>query len=342
MKILVTGSAGFIGFHTARRLLDDGFDVIGIDNLNPYYDVGLKKARLKILTDHSRFQNYENDLTDRQAVEDLFRRENPERVIHLAAQPGVRYSLDHPHEYIQSNIVGFLNVIECCRHHRVRHLVFASTSSIYGLNTQYPFDVSQNVDHPMSLYAATKKDNEMIAHAYAHLYRIPVTGLRFFTVYGPWGRPDMGYFLFTKKILEGKPIDVFNSGNMARDFTYVDDIVEGVVRVVMKEAKPDPDWSGDSPDPSSSSAPYRIYNIGSNASVPLLDFIREIEKNLGKKAQLNMMPMQPGDFQKSHADVSGLIRDFGYQPKVKVAEGIKNFVDWYLEFYGAAGPQKIS
>lgn len=333
MKILVTGAAGFIGFHTSKRLLEEGHDIIGLDNVNDYYSVELKNSRLDILNEYEGFKLYKNNLEDNEAVADLFKKEQPERVIHLGAQAGVRYSLDHPHAYIQSNVIGTLNILEGCRHNKVEHLVYASTSSVYGLNTNYPFSVHGGVNHPVSLYGATKKDNELMAHSYAHLFKLPVTGLRFFTVYGPWGRPDMALFIFTKNILEDKPIDVFNRGDMVRDFTYVEDIVEGVVRVVMKTAEPNPDWDSSQPDPASSLAPYRVYNIGSNSPVKLMDFIQEIEKNLGKKAQLNLMPFQLGDFHKSHADVSDLMKDFGYKPKFNVQIGVKNFVEWYRDYY---------
>ncbi len=333
MKILVTGAAGFIGFHTAKRLLGMGHEVVGLDNMNKYYSVELKKSRLKLLKEFSDFTFYKDDLSDQAAVAKLFNKEKPQRVIHLGAQAGVRYSLQAPHTYIQSNVVGTLNILEGCRHHQVEHLVFASTSSVYGLNKKYPFSVQDGANHPVSLYAATKKDNEMMAHSYAHLFNLPVTGLRFFTVYGPWGRPDMALFLFTKNILEDKPIDVFNHGNMIRDFTYIDDIVEGVIRVVQKVAEPDPEWDETAPNPCTSSAPFRLYNIGSNSPVKLMDFIREIEKNLGVKAQLNMMPFQLGDFHKSHADVSGLIEDFGYRPKFNIHEGVKRFVEWFTSYY---------
>ncbi|MCH8312118.1 MAG: NAD-dependent epimerase [Nitrospinae bacterium] len=333
MKILVTGAAGFIGFHTSKRLLEEGHDIIGLDNVNDYYSVELKNSRLDILNKFEKFKLYRDDLADNEAVAGLFKKEQPQRVIHLGAQAGVRYSLDHPHAYIQSNVVGTLNILEGCRHNKVEHLVFASTSSVYGLNAKYPFSVGDPVNHPVSLYGATKKDNELMAHSYAHLYKLPVTGLRFFTVYGPWGRPDMALFIFTKNIREGKPIDVFNRGDMIRDFTYVDDIVEGVVRVVMKVPEPNSNWDGTRPDPGSSPAPYRIYNIGSNSPVKLMDFIKEIEKNLGKKAEMNMMPFQLGDFYKSHADVSSLIEDFGYKPKFNIQIGVKNFVEWYTSYY---------
>ena len=333
MKILVTGAAGFIGFHTSKRLLEEGHDIIGLDNVNDYYSVELKNSRLDILNKFEKFKLYRDDLADNEAVAGLFKKEQPQRVIHLGAQAGVRYSLDHPHAYIQSNVVGTLNILEGCRHNKVEHLVFASTSSVYGLNAKYPFSVGDSVNHPVSLYGATKKDNELMAHSYAHLYNLPVTGLRFFTVYGPWGRPDMALFIFTKNIREGKPIDVFNRGDMIRDFTYVDDIVEGVVRVVMKVPEPNSNWDGTRPDPGSSPAPYRIYNIGSNSPVKLMDFIKEIEKNLGKKAEMNMMPFQLGDFYKSHADVSSLMEDFGYKPKFNIQIGVKNFVEWYTSYY---------
>jgi UDP-glucuronate 4-epimerase len=333
MKILVTGSAGFIGFHVAKRLLVDGHQVIGLDNLNEYYDVNLKKARLNLLNDYSGYSHHSCNLQDKEGIESLFATETPESVVHLAAQAGVRYSIQHPHEYVQSNVVGFLNILEGCRNHPVKHLVFASTSSVYGLNRKYPFATTDSANHPVSLYAATKKDNEVTAHSYSHLFGIPSTGLRFFTVYGPWGRPDMALFLFTKNILAGKPIDVFNRGNMARDFTYIDDIVEGIIRIVAKPPVANVDWDANNPNPSNSSAPYHLYNIGSNSPVALMDFIREIEKNLALKAQINFLPMQPGDFQKSHADVSGLVNDFGYQPKFNIETGVKNFIDWYTSYY---------
>ena len=333
MKILVTGAAGFIGYHTSKRLLEEGHEIIGLDNVNDYYSVELKNSRLDLLNKFEKFKLYRVDLADNQAVASLFKKEQPQRVIHLGAQAGVRYSLDHPHAYIQSNVIGTLNILEGCRHNKVEHLVYASTSSVYGLNTKYPFSVDDCVNHPVSLYGATKKYNELMAHSYDHLFQLPVTGLRLFTVYGPWGRPDMALFIFTKNILEGKPIDVFNRGDMVRDFTYVDDIVEGVVRVVMKVAEPDPNWDGTKPGPASSPAPYSLYNIGSNSPVQLMDFIKEIEKNLGMKAELNLMPFQPGDFHKSHADVSGLIKDFDYKPKFNVEMGVKNFVEWYRSYY---------
>ncbi len=334
MKFLVTGAAGFIGFHTARALLDRGDEVIGVDNLNAYYDVKLKEARLAQLQGRNGFTFHRLDLTDREGIENLFATTRPQRVIHLAAQAGVRYSLENPRAYIDSNIVGTLHVLEGCRHNHVEHLVFASSSSVYGANTAMPFSVHQNVDHPLSLYAASKKANELMAHTYAHLYRLPVTGLRFFTVYGPWGRPDMALFLFTRKILAGEPIDVFNDGHHARDFTYIDDIVEGVVRTADKVATPDPDWRSDSPDPASSSAPYRIYNIGSNNPVDLMHFIACIEKALGREAKKNFLPLQPGDVPKTYADVEALVADVGFKPATPIEDGIARFIAWYRGYYG--------
>ena len=333
MKILVTGAAGFIGFHVSKRLLDSDHEVIGLDNINDYYDINLKNNRLKILRDHEQFVFYKNNLEDNEAVQQLFQKEKPQRVIHLAAQAGVRYSIQHPEIYVQSNIIGTFNILEGCRHNGVEHLVYASSSSTYGLSTKYPFSVEDDVSHPVSFYGATKIANELMAHSYSHLYGIPTTGLRFFTVYGPWGRPDMAYFLFTRNILASKPIDTFNHGNLERDFTYIDDIVEGVIKVVNKLPTPDPNWNSEAPNPASSSAPYRLYNIGSNAPVKLMDFIREIEKNLGMAAKLNLMPMQDGDFQKSHANVDSLVRDFGYAPKYSIEFGIKKFVEWYMDYY---------
>jgi len=333
MKILVTGAAGFIGFHTAKLLLDRGDEVIGLDNLNPYYDVKLKEARLARLTPHSDFHFVKADLEDRAAVELLFAIHKPQRVIHLAAQAGVRHSLTNPHDYIDSNIVGFLHILEGCRHHGVDHLVYASSSSVYGANTKMPFSVHQNVDHPLSLYGATKKANELMAHTYAHLYRLPVTGLRFFTVYGPWGRPDMSYFLFTQKIIAGNPIDVFNQGQHARDFTYIDDIVESVVRATDRVAAPNPDWSGDAPDPATSLAPYRLYNIGNHAPVQLMDYIACIEQAVGKTAKKNFLPLQPGDVPATYADVADLKADIGFEPITSIEEGVKRFVAWYRQFY---------
>ena len=333
MKILVTGAAGFIGFHTSKRLLDSGCDVVGLDNVNDYYDTSLKRDRLKILQDYDQFAFHETNLEDQGTVEELFKEKTPQRVIHLAAQAGVRYSIQNPEVYIRSNIVGTSHILECCRHNQVEHLVYASTSSVYGLNTKYPFSVRDNVSHPVSFYGATKIANELMAHSYSHLYRIPTTGLRFFTVYGPWGRPDMALFLFTKAILNSEPIDLYNKGDMERDFTYIDDIVEGISRIIKKIPTPDPEWSGNVPDPSTSSAPYRVYNIGSNNPIQLMDYVREIEANLGMKAKLNMMSMQNGDVRKSHAEVESLINDFNYAPKWKIKDGIKNFIQWYVDYY---------
>jgi UDP-glucuronate 4-epimerase len=333
MKILVTGAAGFIGFHTSRVLLDKEHEVIGFDNINEYYDPDLKNSRLKILKQYPNFKFHKKNLEDKEAVENIFKEDSPRRVVHLAAQAGVRHSLKHPETYVQSNLVGFFNILEECRQHKVEHLVYASTSSVYGLNTKYPFSTKDRTNHPVSFYGATKLANEMMAHSYSHLYTTPCTGLRFFTVYGPWGRPDMACFLFTKKIFEGKPIDIFNHGNMERDFTYIDDIVEGITRVLMQAPNPDLEWSGNSPSPASSPAPWRLYNIGSNRPVKLMDYVREIEKNLGKKAEINFLPLQAGDVVRSHADVDPLVSDFGYAPKYSVKYGIKNFIEWYLDYY---------
>jgi len=352
-KILVTGAAGFIGFHLSRRLLAEGNAVVGLDNLNSYYDVTLKQARLKILegvgtekgTDFKSvpfsppvpfstpFSFVRADLADRNAMEALFRENRFEIVVNLAAQAGVRYSLENPRAYMDSNLVGFLNILEGCRWQGVRHLVFASSSSVYGANTRMPFSVRDNVDHPLSLYAATKKANELMAHAYASLYKLPCTGLRFFTVYGPWGRPDMALFLFTRAILENRPIDVFNEGRMERDFTYIDDIVEGLVRVLERVPAPNPDWQGDSPDPSSSFAPYRLFNIGNNRPVALMEFIEILERQLGRKAIHNFLPMQAGDVQATCADVDDLMAAVGFRPATPITEGIRRFVAWYREYY---------
>ncbi|MGE0114263.1 MAG: NAD-dependent epimerase [Steroidobacteraceae bacterium] len=336
MKILLTGAAGFIGFHTANILLGRGDEVVGIDNLNDYYEVSLKEARLAQLKRHQNFRFLKLDLADRAGMAELFRQEKFQRVINLGAQAGVRYSIQNPLAYIDSNVVGFANVLEGCRHNGVEHLVYASTSSVYGANTRMPFAVTQNVDHPLSFYAATKKANELMAHTYAHLYRLPVTGLRFFTVYGPWGRPDMALFLFTRNILAGKPIDVFNYGKHRRDFTYVADIANGVVRAMDRVAQPNPDWNGDSPDPSSSKAPYRLYNIGNNQPVELLRYIEVLEECLGRKAEKNLLPMQAGDVPDTFADIEALQRDVGYTPATPVEVGVKHFVDWYLSYYGKA------
>ena len=333
-QILVTGAAGFIGFHLSLRLLSDGNDVFGVDNMNAYYDVSLKEERLKILKKYSSFRFLKADLAGRQAIEKLFTENQFTVVVNLAAQAGVRYSLQNPRAYIDSNLVGFLNILEGCRHNGVKHLVFASSSSVYGANTRMPFSVHDNVDHPLSLYAATKKANELMAHSYSSLYGLPCTGLRFFTVYGPWGRPDMALFLFTRAILAGSPIDVFNHGQMKRDFTYIDDIIEGVVRIMKRIPQTNRAWNGDSPDPSSSLAPYRLYNIGNNNPVSLLDFIKTIEEQLGKTAVKNFLPMQPGDVPETRADINDLIKDVGYRPATPLAEGIKRFVGWYREYYG--------
>ena len=340
MKVLVTGTAGFIGSFVAERLLARGDNVVGVDNLNPYYDVELKRARLDRLHNRFRFENHQLDLADRDALFALASREKPDRIVNLAAQAGVRYSLENPHAYIDANIVGFLNVLECARHIGTEHLVYASTSSVYGANTRMPFSVHDNTDHPVSLYAATKKSNELMAHTYSHLFRIPVTGLRFFTVYGPWGRPDMALFKFTRQILADEPIDVYNHGHHKRDFTYVDDIVEGIVRVLDKPATPSPKWSSDDPDPATSSAPYRLYNIGSNNPVDLLKYIDVLEKALGRRATRRLLPLQPGDVPDTYANVDALIDDVGYRPTTPVEVGVKRFVDWYLSYYGNETPRR--
>ena len=333
MKILVTGSAGFIGSALALRLLERGDEVIGLDNLNDYYDVNLKRARLARMLAQSGFTDVRASLEDRAALADTFIRHRPQRVVNLAAQAGVRYSLQNPHAYVDSNLVGFVNVLEACRHHHVEHLEYASTSSVYGANTRKPFSIHDNVDHPLSLYAATKKANELMAHTYSHLYGLPTTGLRFFTVYGPWGRPDMALFLFTRAILAGQPIDVFNYGRHRRDFTYIDDIVEGVVRALDRVATPNPDWSGEAPDPATSRAPYRLYNIGSHRPVELMRYIEVLENCLGRKAVRNLLPLQPGDVPDTYADVEALVRDVGYQPATPIEEGVARFVAWYREYY---------
>ena len=335
MKILVTGAAGFIGMTTSLKLLQRGDTVIGLDNLNAYYDVGLKLARLQRLQQHPAFRFVSGDVADRAAIEPLFAQERFDRVIHLAAQAGVRYSLEDPHAYVQSNLVGFLNILEGCRHTAVPHLVYASSSSVYGGNTRMPFSEHDNVDHPVSLYAATKKSNELMAHTYSHLYGLATTGLRFFTVYGPWGRPDMALFLFTKAILEGRPIEVFNHGQMRRDFTYVDDIVEGVIRVCDRCATSDPAFQADRPDPAISNAPYRVFNIGNAHPVPLLEFIAAIEAALGRKAQMLLLPLQEGDVPATHAAVEALERWVGFTPATPLDVGIPRFVAWYREYYGA-------
>lgn len=337
MKVLVTGTAGFIGFHTAQKLLARGDEVIGVDIVNDYYDVRVKEARLDILKARDGFIEERVDIADRAAFEDVFRRHRPQRVINLAAQAGVRYSVQNPYAYVDSNLIGFVNVLENCRHHGVEHLVYASTSSVYGANADMPFQETQGVGHPMSLYAATKRANEVMAHSYSHLYALPTTGLRFFTVYGPWGRPDMALFKFTKAILDGQPIDVYNRGDMLRDFTYVDDIVEGVVRVTDRAAEPDPAWTPKTPHPDpdrSGIAPFRVYNIGRGKPVQLMDYIRTLEKELGRTAELNLMPMQPGDVSATFADTSALEADVGYAPSTSVDVGVAAFVKWYRSFYG--------
>jgi len=331
--VLVTGAAGFIGYHLAERLLGEGRRVVGLDNLNDYYDPALKEARLERLEASDAFIFARVDLADRRKMEALFATYGFGIVVHLAAQAGVRYSIENPHSYVDSNLVGFLHILEGCRHTGVDHLVYASSSSVYGANTEMPFSVHHNVDHPMSLYAATKKANELMAHTYSNLYDLPTTGLRFFTVYGPWGRPDMALFKFTKKILAGEPIDVFNFGNHRRDFTYIDDIIEGVVRVMEKTAERNPDWSSDKPDPATSRAPWRVYNIGNNQPVELMRYIEVIEDCLGKKAEKNLLPLQPGDVPDTYADVSALTEDVGYKPDTPIEEGVKKFVEWYRDYY---------
>ena len=346
-KILVTGSAGFIGFHLSKRLIERGDEVVGLDCINDYYDINLKYARLEQVgidrdsilnneaiqsTKHKNYRFIRMKLEDREAILNLFKKEQFERVCNLAAQAGVRYSIQNPFAYIDSNIVGFINILEGCRHNGVEHLAYASSSSVYGLNEEMPFSTHHNVDHPISLYAASKKSNELMAHTYSYLYGLPTTGLRFFTVYGPWGRPDMALFLFTKAMLEGKPIDIFNNGNMQRDFTYVDDIVEGIIRVIDNPAKRNHDWDGQNPDPSSSTAPYKIYNIGNSNPVKLLDFVKAIEESLGKKATINFLPLQDGDVPITWADVEDLVSDLNYKPQTSIKTGVKKFIDWYLQY----------
>jgi len=333
-NVLVTGAAGFIGYHLSKRLLENGCKVTGIDNLNSYYDVGLKKARLEKLKLFKAFSFFKEDISNKERMEKIFESTRFNVVVNLAAQAGVRYSLKNPHAYIDANIVGFVNVLECCRHNKIEHLVFASSSSVYGANTKMPFSVHHNVDHPVSLYAASKKANELMAHTYSHLYGLSCTGLRFFTVYGPWGRPDMALFLFTKAILEGQPIKVFNHGRMQRDFTYIDDIIEGVVRVMGKSPEPNPDWSGDHPDPGTSYAGYKIYNIGNNQPVELMEFIAVIEKTLGKAAKKEFLDLQPGDVPATYADVDDLIKDVGFKPGTPIQTGIQRFVEWFKDYYG--------
>jgi len=352
MKILVTGSAGFIGSFAAEGLVDRGDEVIGLDSINDYYDVNLKYGRLEkdgidrsaikkdSLVKSSKYSNYsfiKMKLEDRQDLERLFKTEGFDMVCHMAAQAGVRYSITNPHAYIESNIVGFQNILEACRYNNIRHLVYASSSSVYGLNENYPFSTHDNVDHPISIYAATKKSNELMAHAYSHLYGLPTTGLRFFTVYGPWGRPDMALFIFTKAILEERPIDIYNNGKMKRDFTYIDDIIGGIINVLDTPPKGNSGWSGRHPDPSSSPAPYRIYNIGRNSPVSLMDFIDSIERSVGKRAKRNYLPMQPGDVSATWADVDDLVRDLDYSPHVQIREGVERFVKWYMEYFKIEG-----
>ena len=333
MRILVTGAAGFIGAHTAKALLARGDDVIGIDNFNPYYDLALKRARLDELKNNARFEFQSVDLTEKESFSDLYKRAKPDRIIHLAAQPGVRYSLENPQAYIDANITGFLNVLECARDHGTEHLVYASSSSVYGAHANMPYSVHHSVDQAVSLYAATKKSNELMAHTYAHLFRIPCTGLRFFTVYGPWGRPDMAPFIFTRKIIAGEEIQLFNHGQHSRDFTYVDDIVEGVIRVTDRIATENPEWDPAHPDPATSNAPYRVYNIGSNNPTPLLRLIAVLENTLGIEAKRTLLPMPPGDVEHTYADVDDLIRDVGYQPTTKIEDGVAAFVRWYKDYY---------
>lgn len=333
MKLLVTGAAGFIGFHTAKALAARGDEVVGLDNLDPYYDVALKRARLALLNREPKFRFVRADLADRNAMAGLFASERFERVIHLGAQAGVRYGIDNPLAYVDSNVVGTMTVLEGCREHAVEHLVYASSSSVYGANATMPFAVRHHADHPLSLYAATKRSNELMAHTYAHLHRLPVTGLRFFTVYGPFGRPDMALFRFTKNIIEGKPIEVFNYGRHRRDFTYIDDIVQGIVNALDCVPAGDPDWDGSDPDPSTSSAPYRLYNIGSQQPVDLMRYIEVLEACLGRTAEKRLLPMQPGDVPDSWADVGDLVRDLGFRPATPVEEGVKRFVDWYVDYY---------
>ncbi len=332
-KILITGAAGFIGAHLAKKLIDNGAEIVGLDNINDYYDPQLKRNRMAALAECDQFRHVDLELSDRPAMEKLFQDESFDAVVNLAAQAGVRYSLINPHSYVDTNLVGFVNILEGCRHSRVKHLVYASSSSVYGANTKMPFSVHDNVDHPVSLYAASKKANELMAHTYSHLFGLPTTGLRFFTVYGPWGRPDMALFLFTKAILENRPIDVFNNGNMERDFTYIDDIVEGVCRVVQKVPEGDFDWTGDAPDPATSYCPYRVYNIGNNNKQKLLRYIQILEECLGRKADKNFLPMQPGDVPATFANVDDLVRDFDYKPNTSLEHGVSEFVKWYRDYF---------
>lgn len=348
MKILITGTAGFIGFHLAQKLINEGHEIIGLDSINDYYDVNLKYGRLEYsgvfkseidynkIAQSRKYDNYsfiQLNLEDRQNLINLFENEKPEYVVNLAAQAGVRYSLENPYAYVDSNIIGFVNILECCRHYQVKHLIYASSSSVYGLNKQQPFSTEDNIDHPISLYAASKKSNELMAHTYSHLFGLPTTGLRFFTVYGPWGRPDMALFIFTKAIIENKPIKIFNYGKMRRDFTYVDDIAEGVKRIIPSPPKGNETWNGFTPDPSSSIAPYKVYNIGNNNPVELMDFVKAIESELGKEAQKELLPIQAGDVPETYADVSDLVNNFDYKPDTSIKEGIRMFIKWYKEFH---------
>ncbi len=335
MVILVTGSAGFIGSELSKKLLETGYDVIGIDNHNDYYDPKLKQDRLNRFINHLNYKHYKVDIEDYESLNDVFAKHNINTVINLAAQAGVRYSIENPQAYINTNIVGFGNILECCRHNKIRHLIYASSSSVYGLNTKMPFSTSHNVDHPLSLYAASKKANELMAHTYSNLYNLPTTGLRFFTVYGPWGRPDMALFKFTDAIVNDRKISIYNYGKHRRDFTYIDDIVEGLVKVLSSPAKSNVSWNSNNPDPSSSSAPWRIYNIGNNAPVDLMDYITAIEKALGKKAKTELLPLQPGDVPDTYADVNQLISDFNYKPSMNVEEGVSKFVEWYIDYYNS-------
>lgn len=331
-KVLITGVSGFIGSHLAKKLIEKNYKVIGIDNMNDYYSVQLKEDRLNVLL-NGEIKNYKVNLEDTDAVQEVFYIEKPDVVINLAAQAGVRYSIENPHIYITSNVNGYVNILESCRHHNIKHLIYASSSSVYGANTSKPFSTSDNIDHPLSLYAATKKSNELMAHTYSHLYKLPTTGLRFFTVYGPWGRPDMALFKFTKAIVNDEPIDVYNHGNMMRDFTYVDDIVEAISRLVEKPAQPNPEWSGANPDPSSSYAPYKVYNIGNNSPVRLMEFVEAIEKKVGKTATKNFMDLQPGDVPETYANVEDLFNNINFKPSTNIQDGVNSFVDWYLEYY---------
>ncbi len=332
-KIIITGSAGFIGFSLCQKLLERGDDIVGVDNQNDYYDPKIKEARVEILSKYPKYKHYNSDITDRDSLDRIFEENSPKIVVNLAAQAGVRYSIENPLAYINSNIVGFANILESCRHQKVKHLVYASTSSVYGANTKMPFSEHDSVNHPLSLYAASKKSNELMAHTYSYLYKLPATGLRFFTVYGPWGRPDMALFKFTKAILEKKPIDVFNYGNHTRDFTYIDDIVVGIIRTLDNPAKINSDWDSNKPDPASSKAPWRVYNIGNNKPVKLMDYIHALEKSLGKKAKINFLPLQPGDVQDTYSNIDNLKINFNYKPSISILQGVDKFVRWYKDYY---------